>query len=191
MKATFVKSAIDFANLPQSDRPQVALLGRSNVGKSSFVNHLAGIQGLARTSSQPGFTRTINLYDFEGKFFLADLPGYGFTHAKPSKVGDLSAIISGYLSDATTLALVLMIIDARHGFTTLDREALLELQLSGVPYVVILNKTDKLSKPEMVNTLRSIRAAHPEVRFGTHSADESAGLGEIWDIIRTAIRAAQ
>lgn len=189
MHATFVKSAVHVEDLPRGDKPQVALLGRSNVGKSSFINHLAQAKNLARVSGAPGLTRTVNIYDFEGLFFLVDLPGYGFTRAKPSKTGDLSAIISEYLSGSETLKLVLMLIDVRHGFTPLDQTALEELQSSNVPFAVILNKVDKVSKSEMLQTLRKLQAQYPDTRFGTHTTENSAGLGTIREMIAQASRA--
>lgn len=189
MNATFVKSAIHVNQLPRGSKPQIALLGRSNVGKSSFINHLAGAKGLARTSQDPGLTRTVNIYDFPGGFFLVDLPGYGYTRAKPSKIGDLSAIINEYLSDSEHLKFVLMLIDCRHGFTELDSLALAELQASGIPYAVILNKTDQISKSATLQTLRKMQKEHPEIVFGTHSVKDSAGLGLIRNMIASAARA--
>jgi GTP-binding protein len=189
MPATFVKSAIHIEHLPRGTKPQVALLGRSNVGKSSFINHLAGAKSLARTSSAPGLTRMVNLYDFDEGFLLVDLPGYGYTTAKPSKIGDLSAIISEYLSGAEHLKLVLMLIDIRHGFTPLDAVALQELQESGMGYAVVLNKTDKISRSETTQRLKKFVREHPEIKFVTHSTEDNATLGPIRDIIMNAKRA--
>lgn len=188
MQATFWKSIKDPIDLPRGSQPQVAMLGRSNAGKSSFVNHLANAKSLARVSADPGLTRTINLYDFEKKYYLVDLPGYGFTRSKPEKIGDLSAIISSYLSGAENLRLVLMVIDARHGFTKLDIEAFAELQMSGVPYAVIANKIDQLSKTEAAKKLAELRAEHPGARFIPHSIKDNGTLGAIREIIDTATR---
>ncbi len=161
------------------------MVGRSNVGKSSLINHLGGTKNLARTSAKAGLTQTINVYDFD-RFHLVDLPGYGFSRAQRSQGRGFEEMISAYLSDSALLVLVLLIIDSRLGFTESDRHALDQLKNGGVPFVVIFNKVDKLSKSAMTVALRNLQAEFGDVRFIPHSID--GALGEIRDAIEKATR---
>ena len=190
MPAKFLKSVTSAADIPKSGKPQIALVGRSNVGKSSLINHLAGAKELARTSARPGLTQTLNLYDFDGRYLLVDLPGYGYSAADPSQAQHFAGMIGDYLSEAEQLKLVLLIVDARIGLTDSDRHAFAQLREEKIPFVVVLNKVDKLSNAVVIQALRPLRAVNPEISFLTHSTSSSKGLGEIRDVIERAVRAA-
>jgi len=165
------------------------MLGRSNVGKSSLINHLAGVKGLARTSAKPGLTQTINLYEFDGRYLLVDLPGYGFARAMRSKGEGFERMLSGYLSEAELLKLVILIIDARHGLTERDRHILAQLLEEKFPLVMVVNKIDKLSNSQAAQTMRDIQKEFPDIKVIAHSLVPSKGLGEIREAIDKAVRA--
>lgn len=190
MPAVFLKSAFRPSDLPESDKPQIALMGRSNVGKSSLINHLAGAKNLARVSATPGLTAAINLYEFDGHYLLADLPGYGFSIAARSRGKGFETMIGDYLSEARQLKLVLLIIDGRRGLQEGDRYAVELLQDQKLPCAVVLNKTDKLTNSEIALSIRDIRNDYPAVECVPHSTLNSRGLGELRGIIERAVRAA-
>lgn len=188
MPTLFVKSVVDLAELPKGTKPHIALVGRSNVGKSSLLNHLTQEKNLARVSAQPGRTQTINLFDIDGRFFLVDLPGYGFAKTSKANREQFNGMIHDYLWLTQQLKLVLLIIDARIGLTELDRAMLHELQSGRIPLVVVLNKIDKLSKSELATQLRTIHTDIPDVSLLPHSNVTGKGRGEIWHHIERAVR---
>lgn len=190
MTATFLKSAFRVTDLPADDKPQIALAGRSNVGKSSLINHLGRSKKLARTGSRPGLTQSMNVYDFDDRYYLIDLPGYGYSSADRSRGKGLGGMIADYLSDAEALKLVLLLIDGRHGVLENDQLMLGQLAEQGIPFAIIFNKTDKLSRSAIADGLRRLRGAYPEVQCLPHSVEDSTGLGEITAAINQAIRAA-
>jgi len=190
MPAIFLKSAFRPSDIPKSDKPQIALLGRSNVGKSSLINHLAGAKNLARVSATPGLTQAINLYEFDGRYLLADLPGYGFSRAARSRGKGFETMIGNYLSQARQLKLVLLIIDGRRGLQDSDRYALDQLQGQEMPHAVVFNKVDKLSNSEAALSMRQIRDEYPTLTCIPHSTADSTGLGELRDAIERAVRGA-
>jgi len=187
MQVKFLKSVIKPEDLPVSEKPQIAFVGRSNVGKSSLINHITGQKNLARVSSEPGRTRTINLFDMDGRLFLVDLPGYGYAKASKSKRQNFSDMLNDYLWLAKQLKLVFLIIDARLGPTALDREMLNYIKASGTPLVMILNKVDKISDSETTNLISSLQAAYPGMDLLLHSSVSGKGLGEILEMIQKTI----
>ncbi|MEK9152485.1 MAG: ribosome biogenesis GTP-binding protein YihA/YsxC [Patescibacteria group bacterium] len=190
MPAEFLKSALRAADIPKSSKPQIAMVGRSNVGKSSLINHLAGKKNLAHSSTTPGLTRTINVYEFDGRYLLIDLPGYGFSRANRTGGKGFEGMIGDYLSEAAMLKLVLLIIDGRHGLTASDTDILGQLLTHEIPFVVVFNKIDKLSNSAATQALRRIQAKHPAAKFIPHSTVSGKGIGEIRDEIERAVRAA-
>jgi GTP-binding protein len=190
MPATFLKSITDLAQLPPGKKPQIALVGRSNVGKSSLVNRLTNQKALARVSATPGHTQTINFYDIDGRYFLVDLPGYGFTRAAKSKRMAFTDLINEYLSDARSVALVLLVVDSRLGLTASDRTMLTALQTATLPTVVILNKTDKVTRTHLQKLTRELNTEFPELNILTHSTATNESRGELLDAIEQAVRKA-
>lgn len=189
MPATFLKSITDLEQLPKGLKPQIAMVGRSNVGKSSLLNHLTGQKGLARVSSEPGRTQTINLFDVDGRFFLVDLPGYGYAKASKTKREGFASLIRDYLWQAQQLKLVLLIIDGRIGPTDLDREMLAYLESGRIPVAMIVNKIDKLSTTEFVGLMRKLETDYPNLTLLPHSNVTGKGRGEIRQIIDQTVRA--
>lgn len=192
MNANFILSTTSFEELPQNDRPQIALVGRSNVGKSTLINHLTGQKALARVSSEPGRTQTMNLYDIDGRFYLVDLPGYGFAKASQAKRDGFSEMIEDYLLKGQQLKLVLLVIDSRRlDLTDYDQAMLAFLQTQGIPLAVIVNKVDKLSKNEYTQLMRTLRARYPDIHLIAHASTTSEGRNEILGVINETVRDAQ
>lgn len=173
---------------PGDPLPQVTFSGRSNVGKSSLINTLMGQKKLARVSSAPGKTITINFFEVDRKLFLVDLPGYGFAKRPPAEKAAWSALTDGYFTknrNIDRLSLVLQLVDSRIG-PTADDEMMMEfLRQSSLPYVVVLTKTDKLNKTERAKMLADAEA-HPLMRdvpripFSSLSGE---GKNELWRLI--------
>jgi GTP-binding protein len=156
---TFLLSVAAIPRLPPADLPEVALVGRSNVGKSSLINALTNHGNLARTSNTPGRTQQINLFDLGGRLILADLPGYGFAKAPKDKVEEWQALIRDYLRGRPSLRLVGLLIDARHGPKEIDQRYMDLLAEAAVAYQVILTKTDLIRKSAHLELLQNLEAA--------------------------------
>ena len=186
--ATFLKSATNLEELPKGNKPHIAMVGRSNVGKSSLLNHLANKKNLAHVSAEPGRTQTINLFDVDGRFYLVDLPVYGFAKTSNARRQDFAGMLRDYLWQAEQLKLVLLIIDARIGPTDLDRDMLAYLASGKIPVTLIVNKIDKLSHSESINLQRTLESTYPHLAFIPHSNVTGAGRGEIWQAIERAVR---
>ena len=138
----FVKGVVDLKGLPTADRPEVCFAGRSNVGKSSLINALVGMKGLARASNEPGRTREVNFFELDGRMRLVDLPGYGWAKASKGEVKRFQNLGRDYLRGRVTLKRVYLLIDARHGLKSVDTEALDALDLAAVSYQIVLTKAD-------------------------------------------------
>ncbi len=190
MPAIFVKSAPTVQDLPKSDKPQVAFVGRSNVGKSSLLNHLTDQKGLARESASPGRTQFINVFEMNNRFFLIDLPGYGYAKTSKAKREGFGDMIRDYLWQAQQLKLVLLIIDARQGPTDLDREMIAYLESGKIPFTLVVNKVDKLSKSESIGLMQKLETDYPSITRIPHSNVTGIGQGEIRQAIDKAVRSA-
>ena len=165
---------------PSRPVPQIALSGRSNVGKSSLVNTILGRRALARVSSAPGKTITVNFYDVDGKMFLVDLPGYGFAKRPPSEKAKWSSLTDGYFTQNKNIdrvALVLQLIDLKVGPTADDVMMLNYLTQTGLPFAVVATKTDKLNKTNRTAALAAL-ASHEAIPEGTPILPFSSLTGE-------------
>ena len=174
---------------PRDGLVQVALSGRSNVGKSSLINSLLGRKSLARVSSAPGKTITVNFYDVDKKLFLVDLPGYGFAKRKPEDKARWSELTDGYFTknpNLDLLKLVIQLVDSRIGPTADDEMMLRFLSESGIPYVVVATKSDKLNATERKKSEALLRS-HPEIPTDTpilfYSSQKNEGRQELWSLI--------
>jgi GTP-binding protein len=178
--ATFVKSSFAREHWVADKRPEISFLGRSNVGKSSLMNSLLNVRGLARTSNTPGRTQSINFFLINEKFYFADLPGYGY--AKVSKVmrHDWGIMAEEYLAEREQLVLSIQLIDSRHAPTPLDMQLQEWLVYNEKPRLVIATKSDKLSKNELAKNLRVIKEAMPLSKVLSYSAPKKEGREEIW-----------
>jgi GTP-binding protein len=158
-QARFLTSAAKPQDFPPEAGPELAFAGRSNVGKSSAINALAGRKRLAFFSKTPGRTQTINFYDLGDQGRLADLPGYGYATAPKSMRASWDALIGGYLTGRPSLAAVVVLMDARHPLTANDRNFLEWLRPVPARRLVLLSKSDKLTRAERAKTLANTRAA--------------------------------
>jgi GTP-binding protein len=152
--AAFLRAAAREADLPSDGATEIAFAGRSNVGKSSAINALAGRKALARVSKTPGRTQTINFYGLANGARLVDLPGYGYARVPQAMRERWRALVTAYLDSARGLAGVVLIMDARHPLTPLDEQLL--AWLGDTPLLALLSKADKLSRGEQAATLRSV-----------------------------------
>ena len=143
--ATFITSAAKADQFIQPNKPMIAVCGKSNVGKSSFINMLAGQKKLAKTSSEPGRTRLVNYFDF-GEFILADLPGYGFARVSKTEKEKWAKTLSAFFDQKDNIAHVFMLADSRHDPTTDDVQMVEFLNYHILPFTIVLTKADKLSK---------------------------------------------
>ncbi|MBR6727716.1 MAG: YihA family ribosome biogenesis GTP-binding protein [Clostridia bacterium] len=191
-KAQLAVTAGDPRQFPAAPVPQVALSGRSNVGKSSLVNTLLGRKSLARVSGAPGKTITVNFYDVDGKLFLVDLPGYGFAKRPPQEKAKWSALTDGYFTknkNIDRVCLVLQLIDLKVGPTKDDEMMLQYLAATGLPFAVVTTKADKLNKTNRAAALAAL-AEHPDIPEETpilpFSALTGEGRDEVWKVIRRA-----
>ena len=180
----FVAGAADEAALPQASLPEIAFIGRSNVGKSSLINALTGRRMLARTSNTPGRTRQINFFALDDRLMLVDLPGYGYAEASKSAVKAWTRLMQHYLRARASLRRVCLLIDARHGVKEADRPLMALCDAAGLSYQVVLTKIDKLG-PEarseagaaVAAELARHAAAHPEIH--ATSAEKRLGIAAL------------
>ena len=154
--ARFVTSLAELKPFPGQGLPEVALAGKSNVGKSSLINSLANNARLARTSSEPGKTRLVNFYLVNGEMFFVDLPGYGFARAPKGERQRWAAMIEGYLERSEHLKHVLHLVDIRHEPTQEDRMMTEYLRHYDIPFTVVATKADKLSRAQRGRTIPAI-----------------------------------
>ncbi|MGI6247883.1 MAG: ribosome biogenesis GTP-binding protein YihA/YsxC [Acutalibacteraceae bacterium] len=173
------------AQLPRLSEPEVAFAGRSNVGKSSLINKLFNRKNLARTSSVPGKTVTINFYKGDGVRF-ADLPGYGFAKVPHSEKLRWKNLMEGYFNSERNIALVVQLIDIRHKPSVEDYDMLHFLKATGLPFVIALTKSDKLKKTQLQKRLEELKdelAEYEDVDRIVFSIVSGQGVSELKKII--------
>ncbi len=192
--AKFLLGAMNMAQLPPDGRPEIALVGRSNVGKSSLLNALLGRKNLARTSNQPGKTRQMNYYLINDSFYFVDLPGYGYARVSKSEQEKWGKLIERYLRERKTLLGVLQLIDSRHEPQESDVHMYQWLAQQGLFTVVAATKVDKIARGNWQKSASQIRKKihlekhHPLILF---SAEEKTGCEEMWAVIEALLNAAQ
>jgi len=182
-QAQFLASSAGPADMPPPGPPELAFVGRSNVGKSSAINALTGRKRLAFTSKTPGRTQTINFFELGAGARLVDLPGYGYAKVPQAVRAGWRTLVGSYVHSRATLAGVVLVMDARHPLTELDLQ-LIEF-LGDVRLLALLSKADKLSRTEQATTLATVSAAlHAEVRLFSsltrQGVDECRDLLERW-----------
>lgn len=191
-KAAFEASYGTFSQLPPSNMPEVAFAGRSNVGKSSLLNKLTNRKSLARVSSSPGKTTTINFFDVEN-IKLVDLPGYGYAKVSRAEKLRWSELMEGYFSSNRNIRLVIQLIDMRHPPTENDLSMLSYLIQTGYPFIIVLTKSDKLNKSEREKRLSLINEELKEVGISNDikiipfSAIKGEGVDVIKEIIEKSV----
>lgn len=192
MPARFVTSAAAPSDFPPPTLPEIAVVGRSNVGKSSLINTLVGVDGLARTSRTPGRTRLVNWFEVtppasgpkHPAFFLVDLPGYGYAEVAAKVREPWRPTIQKYLEERPTLAGVLLLVDIRRGAEDEERDFVPWLEGNETPVIVALTKSDKLAKnkrlPEAAKAKRELGVSRPPICVSTLEKGEANGMREVW-----------
>ncbi len=171
----FKISAVSPKQYPQDDLPQVVLVGKSNVGKSSFINTLVNRKNLARTSSEPGKTRQINFYNMDNKFYFVDLPGYGYSKMSKAEQEKVGSFIEQYLQTSKNIALIIFLIDIRHKPTENDKLMYDYIFKTNLPCIVIANKADKIAitkVDEYVENLQKILNPLKDLKFLPFSSEK-------------------
>ncbi len=181
----FVLGAASLSQLPDGNRPEIAFAGRSNVGKSSLINAVLNRKNLARSSAEPGKTRELNYFDVgEGKFWLVDLPGFGYAKVSREQQAKWVQVTKRYLRGRANLRRVFLLVDSRRGLMDTDLETMAMLNTAAVTYQIVLTKADKIKKSaldaettKIQTTLKKNPAAHPIVRVT--SSEKGFGIPEL------------
>ena len=181
---TFMLGAAGLGQIPDTNLPEIAFAGRSNVGKSSLINALTGRKTLARTSHTPGRTQQVNFFDLGGRMIIADMPGYGYAEAPKDQVEKWTRLIKAYLKGRVQLKRVLVLVDSRHGIKDTDRQIMKMLDTAAVSYQVVLTKIDKVKAGALEKLLEQTHAelarhvaAHPIIRCTSSSG--ALGIEEL------------
>jgi GTP-binding protein len=185
--AEFLKSSFQEADWPIGLLPEIAFMGRSNVGKSSLINSLLSVRGLARTSSTPGRTQSLNFFLINGRFRFVDLPGFGYARVPKAIKSSWGEMVSSYLAKREQLVLSIHIVDSRHEPTTLDLQLHEWLEHSARPRLIVATKSDKLSNNELKQSLGRVKRLFSEDRVIAFSAKTGRGGNEIWRAIESAL----
>ena len=180
-------SAVGPAQYPDTGYPEIVFAGRSNVGKSSLINSLCGQRALARISSQPGKTQTINFFSINDQFYLVDLPGYGYAERSRGQRREWGEFITNYLRDRDRLALIVHLIDLRHEPMVNDKEAAQWLTGLGIPYVIVGTKADKITRGKRqahIAVIRKDLGLTSNVPALVYSSETGEGRDDLWRYIR-------
>ena len=181
-QANFIAGASDPAQLPRHERPEIAFAGRSNVGKSSLLNQLAGRHGLARVSKTPGRTQQLNFFDIDDKIVFVDLPGYGFARVPERVREQWKSLVEGYLSARRQLRGAVVIVDVRRGVEEDDRLLIEYLGAHGVAVVLAVTKIDKLGRGERQKRMRelALKPLRGVSALVALSSSTGEGVAELW-----------
>jgi GTP-binding protein len=188
LSAEFVCGAAQPSQCPKENLPEIAFVGRSNVGKSSLINGLLRQEGLARTSRTPGRTQQINFFRINQRFFFVDLPGYGYAKAPQTLRESWSSLIENYLKGRKQLAHCVLIVDSRIGPTELDLERTAWFRHHLLPFFIVSTKSDKLSKVELEKSIRHTQSLCPEISVVAYSAARNTGREQVWALLYPHIR---
>ncbi len=185
INAKFIKSASKKAEFLVDELPQISIVGRSNVGKSSLINLLTNNSKMAKTSSTPGRTRLVNYFNINNQFYLVDLPGYGFAKASKNTTSAWDKVMNDYFVDNPQLKLTLVLLDCRIAPTSLDVQMIDYLAGLEIPVAIILTKTDKISRSELNNSIAKISN---QLRFAKNriiatSTLKKQGVEQIADLL--------
>lgn len=173
MKARFLLSTLTEFPILKDPKgkflPEIAFAGRSNVGKSSLINHLMNLKKLAKTSATPGKTRLLNFFSIDEKYLLVDLPGYGYAKAPKDEVEKWSMAIDAYINDRPTLKLILILVDSRRGIGEEDQKMIDWAEHKQIPFLIVFTKIDKLSRTE----IEQLAKKHPDAILYTVMKNDS------------------
>ncbi|MDQ7786851.1 MAG: ribosome biogenesis GTP-binding protein YihA/YsxC [Thermodesulfovibrionales bacterium] len=190
ISAKCIISAVGPDQYPDTGYPEIAMVGRSNVGKSSLINSLCARRALARTSGQPGKTQTINYFAINEQLYLVDLPGYGYAATSKGKHREWGEFITNYLRDRDRLALIVHLIDLRHEPMKNDQNASEWLMKLNIPYVIVATKADKISRgkrPAHIAGIRKGLMLPAHVPSLIYSSETGEGRDELWRHIRSIV----
>ncbi len=182
----FKISAVSPKQYPTDDLPQVVLVGKSNVGKSSFINTLVNRKKLARTSSEPGKTRQINFYNMDDKFYFVDLPGYGYSKMSKQEQVRVGNFIEEYLQTSQNIALIIFLIDIRHTPTQNDKLMYDYIFKTNLPCMVIASKADKIAVTKVngyVEDLQKVLNPLHDLTFLPFSSERKSYTEDVWEAI--------
>lgn len=185
-KAEIVMSAVSQEQYPKDKLPEIAVAGRSNVGKSSFINSLLSRKGLARTSSKPGKTRTINFFLIDDKFYLVDVPGYGYAKVSKQERNKWGKMMDEYFTQRENLRLTVLLVDSRHDPSELDIQMYEFLKHYGVPTLVVATKCDKIKPSKRPRHLKAIKEGlnlEPGDEVVLYSSEKLDGRNEVWKYV--------
>ena len=185
--AEFVKSAFTESDWPKGGKPEVAFLGRSNVGKSSLINSLLGVKGLARTSSTPGRTQSLNYFLINNRFHFVDLPGYGYARVPKNIKAAWGEMAANFLAKRSELVLSIQIVDSRHEPTSQDLQLHDWLQHQGKHALIVATKSDKLSNNELRKSIERTRRVFGTEKVIAYSSTTGRGREEVWRAIEKAV----
>lgn len=177
-------SAVSPKQYPTDDLPEIVLVGKSNVGKSSFINTLVNRKKLARTSSEPGKTRQINFYNMDNQFYLVDLPGYGYSKMSKQEQARVGNFIEEYLQESKKIALIILVIDIRHEPTANDKLMYDYIFKTNLPCLVIANKADKIAITKVditVEHLQEILNPLKDMTFLPFSSERKVYTQKVWE----------
>ena len=186
--AEFLLSAFDRKDWPGDSKPEIAFLGRSNVGKSSLINSLLGVRGLARTSSTPGRTQSLNFFVINDRFRFVDLPGYAFARVPERIRKEWQELATDYLAKRHQLVLSIHIVDSRHKPAELDLQLHEWLEHYQKPHIIVATKSDKLSANELRRNIESGRNMLKSDRVLSYSATTGRGREQLWRVIEAALK---
>lgn len=186
-RTEFLKSAFTEDDWPKDAQPEIAFLGRSNVGKSSLINSLLSVRGLARTSSTPGRTQSLNFFSVNDRFKFVDFPGFGYARVPKHIKSTWGEMATAYLAKRRQLVLSIHIVDSRHEPTKQDLQLHEWLEQSNKPRLIVATKSDKLSHNELTKNLQHIARVLDNDSIVAYSAKSGRGRDELWRAIRSAI----
>lgn len=188
--AEFTISATNPKQYPKDDLPQIVLVGKSNVGKSSFINTMVNRKKLARTSSDPGKTRLINFYKVNNEFYFVDLPGYGFSKMSKAQQVEVGNFIEEYLQKSPNIALILFLVDIRHNPTSNDKLMYDYIISQNLPCIIIANKADKIAVTKVNDNVKNIQdSLNPlhDLKFMPFSSERKIYSEDLWNEIANTL----
>lgn len=186
----FEISAVRPSQYPSNDLPEIVLVGKSNVGKSSFINTMINRKKLARTSSEPGKTRQINFYNIDEKFYFVDLPGYGFSKMSKTEQDKVGQFIEQYLFNSPKIALIIFLVDIRHSPSENDRLMYNYVMSSNQPFIVLANKADKIAPTKVSSYVSDLqKSLNPllDNTFLAFSSEKKIYCDDVWKEIEKYI----
>lgn len=182
----FEISAVGPKQYPKNNLPEIVLVGKSNVGKSSFVNTMINRKKLARTSSEPGKTRQINFYNIDDLFYFVDLPGYGYSKMSKKEQEQVGKFIENYLFNRKEISLIIFLIDIRHSPTNNDKLMYNYIISSGLPCLILANKADKIAITKVDDTVKTLqKELNPigDIPTLPFSSERKLYKDDVWDFI--------